>query len=142
MADGGSSMDPFWWWRLWFGAFGLAPQQLTQSILPGWSLININETNSSAPETEYRIVAGDSYGRQLGRLLDAVSALIDERGKTAPPRDAFVQLADLKKRIDATKQAAAVGRLQRIRDELALLKKQNAEEYQAQIGAIRALIDG
>jgi hypothetical protein len=140
MADGFGGIDPFWWLRPWSGAFGLAPQDLTQSILPGWSFININETNSGAPDTERRILASDSYGRQLGRLLDAVAALIDERPADARPEPAFTQLAELKERIDGIKADGVSARLQRLVDDLRLLKARDKDAYEAHIQAIQKLI--
>jgi hypothetical protein len=68
-----------WWSRLWREMYvqaipvpSLAPQVLTQPILPGWlagNNINVTEENSSSPETEREIVAKYSYGRQLGRVI-------------------------------------------------------------------------
>src|SRR5512145_2677242 len=73
--------SPLWsWWPLWGGwpwrsfaqpvaAPSVAPDSLTQPILPGWTfgnVITVTERNSSAPETERAIVAEESYGRQLG----------------------------------------------------------------------------
>ena len=54
----------------------MAPGTLNQSILPGWSFMTVNETNSSDPATEQRIVAGNSYGRQIGRMMDVVEELV------------------------------------------------------------------
>lgn len=65
----------------------LAPQMLSQPILPGWTFadtVNVTEENSASPETERQIVSRYSYGRQLGRVLDAVNGLIAERPDTAP----------------------------------------------------------
>src|SRR5918993_3209381 len=61
------------WARLCFPWAWLAPSQLSQPINPGWSFGNliVNESNSSAPSTELAIVAEESYGRQMGKLLDA-----------------------------------------------------------------------
>ena len=58
----------------------LAPQVLTQPILPGWlfaNSINVTEENSASPGTEQAIVAKYSYGRQLGRIVDVLGELID-----------------------------------------------------------------
>jgi hypothetical protein len=51
------------------------------SVNPGWTFGNliVNDQNSSAPDTEQDIVAADSYGRQLGRVIDALVELIEER---------------------------------------------------------------
>lgn len=60
------------------GAIGsLAPEQLIQPINPGWVFGNVSITtrNSGDPETERRITEAVSYGRQLGRLMDALAVL-------------------------------------------------------------------
>jgi hypothetical protein len=132
--------DLFSWLRAWQTAVFSAPQQLYQPILPGWSLINVNETNSSAPDTEARIVAKDSYGRQLGHILDAVSALISERPEHLLPVDAFERLKELKSRIDTTKKDAAIARLNRVRNDLLLLKEKDHDEYERQIAALKAAL--
>ena len=59
------------------------PDELSQSILPGWSFgpsLTINEANSSSPRTEAAIVETHSYGRQFGQLADALEAVIEEVG--------------------------------------------------------------
>src|SRR5688572_2432578 len=60
------------WTRLCFPWVWLAPSQLSQPINQGWSFGNVivNESNSSAPSTELAIVAEESYGRQIGKLLE------------------------------------------------------------------------
>ena len=65
--------DPAAWMRSWTQAF--APQNLVQPILPGWTL-NVNAFNSSAPQTEAEVLQKHSYGRQLGRIADALAVLI------------------------------------------------------------------
>jgi hypothetical protein len=130
----------FSWLRAWQTALFAAPQQLYQPILPGWSLMTVNETNSSAPDTEARIVARDSYGRQLGHILDALSVLISERPKHLPPVDAFERLEELKRRIDTAKKDAAIARLNRVRNDLLLLKEKDHDEYERQIAALKAAL--
>lgn len=134
----GGGDDMFGWLRPW-SLF--APQQLTQAILPNWALISVNESNSSAPETERRIVAQDSYGRQIGRLMDAVEALIAERKQDAPAVTAFAELAELKDRIDKVKREGAAERLDRIRQDLTMLKYDDPAEYKRQAEKLRALLD-
>jgi hypothetical protein len=138
--DASTGDDPFWWMRSWLAAPFTVPQQLSQPILPGWSFINVNETNSSAPDTELRILAGDSYGRQLGRILDAVCALVAERPPSAPQHKAFAELAVLAERIEDTKKDAAAARLKRVRDDLNLLKEQDPQEYKMQLTALKAAL--
>lgn len=135
-----ASGDLFSWLRAWHAVLFAAPQQLYQPIFSGWSLLTVNETNSSAPDTEARIVARDSYGRQLGYLLDALSALISERPEHLPSVDAFERLKELRSRIDATKKDAAIARLNRVRNDLLLLKEKDHDEYERQIASLKAAL--
>jgi hypothetical protein len=102
----------------------------------------VNETNSSAPDTEVRIAARDSYGRQLGQMLDAPVALISERPEDSPPVAAFQKLEKLKNRIDATKDEAATSRLNRICDDLLLPKEEKPNEYDRHVASLEALLTG
>jgi hypothetical protein len=112
---------------------GQAPNSLSQPILPGWTFGNsiiVNETNSTSPETERQIVAQDSYGRQLGRVMDAVAALIRERPPGSPPVQALDDLLKLSAKIDAIKEQSLQARAQRLAGELALLKRDHREQFQ------------
>ena len=82
--------SPFLWplaaARSWSSLMNLAPQFLSQPINPGWTLgsvINITENNSSAPDTEREVLSHHSYGRQLGRIIDALgyssAKVVEER---------------------------------------------------------------
>jgi hypothetical protein len=53
-----------------------------QPINPDWNFGNINITyeNSANPAVERWIVGKVSYGRQLGRMMEAVAALIERTG--------------------------------------------------------------
>ena len=94
-------------------SLNLAPEQLWQAINP-WSfhqqgarfgLINIDLGATSSPETEQRILDEvGSYGRQLGRIGDALEVLLDHvrlDGLDARERDAIAilrgQLAEVRK---------------------------------------------
>lgn len=118
----------------------LAPWQFAQSILSGSTFGNVivNEQNSRAPDTERRIVQHASYGRQLGRLTDAVCELIAERD--GGPKPAFTALETLEAEIKAIKVAAAKSRLEGIRQDLDLLRSSDAAAYAAEIAALKALI--
>ena len=59
------------------------PGTLVQPILPGWTL-NLNSNNSTAPRTEVDIVAKHSYGRQIGRISDALRVLLLEQHSSLP----------------------------------------------------------
>ena len=86
--------------RSWTGMM-LAPQKLMQSFNNGWSFANltINSMNSSAPDTEQAIVAVESYGRQIGKLLDAVDLLVKQQSDWRE-HAAFSEVDALKRRID------------------------------------------
>ncbi|WP_029622598.1 hypothetical protein [Sphingomonas elodea] len=131
-------------WRPWINA-AFAPQKLWQSINPGWTFgnITINEQNSSAPQTEQRILSQESYGRQIGKLLDAVAVLV-ERQPDHAENPAFAAIADLAARIDRIKHEAAADRIEGLRHDLALLRASDRPEDQAafaaSIEALRALL--
>jgi hypothetical protein len=62
----------------------LAPRQLSQTINPwSWtfgdiSLFTVNLGQSAAPDVESRVLTEvGSYGRQIGRLGDALEVLLD-----------------------------------------------------------------
>lgn len=131
-------------WRPWTMA-ALAPQELWQSINSGWSFgnVTINEQNSSAPQTEQAILAHESYGRQIGKLLDAVNELV----KAQPDREeneAYLEVAGLKARIDRLKREAAVKRIDQLRRDLELLQASDHPEdqaiYRKNIQALRSLV--
>ena len=77
-------------------------------------MINITEQNSSAPDTEREIVAAQSYGRQLGRVMDALAVLIAGLPKEKQDATAFEEFAKIRREIDDIKAQAAVQRLDRI----------------------------
>ena len=122
-------MDYFPWLSWW----NLAPQQLTQPIQPGWSfgnIVTVNQKNSRSPDTEHQIVAEHSYGRQLGRLMDAVAALIAERPANAPERKAFDELFALRQSIEAIKSHSEALRLMRLEEDLEDLRQRSPQDYQ------------
>ena len=137
----------FWagMWRPWLTA-SLAPKELWQSINSGWSFgnVTINEQNSSAPQTEQAILAQESYGRQIGKLLDAVSELIKEHPESADNK-AYGEVAALKARIDRLKHETAVSRIDQLRRDLDLLRTSDRPEdratYRENLEALRALVE-
>ena len=130
-------------WRLLLQAtqaLALAPQTLTQPINPGWTfgnLIQVTEQNSSAPDTESQIVSRHSYGRQIGRLMDAVDLLL-ERADDAARNDVRARAFEaLQGDVQAIKRAQAVARLRRLRDELVELRREHPDAWRE----LRALLD-
>ena len=73
----------------------LAPSRLTQSILPGWNfagarfgLFNIDLGQSGDPALEREMLDKvGSYGRQIGRIGDALAVLIKHRDGSALSKD-------------------------------------------------------
>ncbi|WP_188568416.1 hypothetical protein [Undibacterium terreum] len=110
---------------------------LNQPILPLTfsNVYNVTEQNSSAPDVEGKILAKDSYGRQLGTLMDAVTVLIEREqlpGRAAISKDdkeKLKKLLALQKKIEATKLEAITDRLGRIKADLLTLKRKDRTSY-------------
>jgi hypothetical protein len=127
-----------WGWR-WPN---LAPQQLAQPINPGWSFGNliVNTSNSSAPEVEQEVLSHHSYGRQIGRLTDAVQALADALAKADPALNEDRRLRDFRELaadVQRIKAQGAQERLQRLRMELQALKRSDPQAWKQLIGSLR-----
>jgi hypothetical protein len=124
--------------------FFAAPRNFVQPILPGWFGIvtNITEQNSSAPETEREIVAAQSYGRQLGRVMDALAVVIADLPEEQQDASAFEEFAKLRREIDDIKAQAAARRLDRIAADLAPLKATKPEEYERLAATLRKALEG
>jgi hypothetical protein len=137
--------------NLWFSAylaamtraassFYAAPRHLDQSILP-WTFagIVVNETNSSAPAVEGAIVAKESYGRQLGRISDALEAIIsrlpDEEKASKPVAD-FLKM---KSKIDHIKAESDRVNAERIVEDLLRLKERDRASFDACLKRIAML---
>lgn len=137
-----ASFDPFSSLVHNWTTMALAPQKLWQSINSGWSFGNIivNENNSSAPQTEQAIVAQESYGRQIGKLLDAVDTLA-RRQPDWPDTEQLKAAIDLKIRVDGVKLAMAQRRIDQLRGDLELLRAAGpADQYDASVAALRRLL--
>ncbi len=117
------------------------PQSFSQPILPGWTFGNIivNENNSSAPATELAIVAEESYGRQIGKLLDAVAALIEKPGG-AKPTKAFADLINLQKKVEKIKVESARRSVEQIARDLQRLNDNDLPAYNEEVAALRRLL--
>jgi hypothetical protein len=135
-----AGIDPATWMASWWRGLGLAPENLTQPILPGWA-ITINGINSSAPQTEVEVLQHHSYGRQLGRMADALQALIEERGREASSDQRLEEFAKMKQEIDEIKLDAAATRIDRVRADLAALEAARPAEYRRLRDALRRVLD-
>jgi hypothetical protein len=138
-SDHNASKTPMWDWPSWMKGsvpnpldVFAAPQNLVQPILPGWTVggvVNVTEQNSAAPDTEREIVAKQSYGRQLGRIIDALVVLVAEQEKKGRSTEAFDRFMKLDREINAIKTRAAASRLDRVIADLAMLKEKEPEQY-------------
>jgi len=122
-----AAFDPVSWMKQWAAAMKLAPSTLVQPILPGWTF-NVNSFNSSAPQTEADVLEQHSYGRQLGRISDALAELVKGRpdnGEGEP----FKKFLEMKKQIDAIKAGNAEARVKRLLKDLDVLKVLDREAH-------------
>ena len=142
-----TSAWPAWPWPSFF----FDPRAQTSSvdfdqpINPGWTfgnLISVTEQNSSAPDTECEIVATESYGRQLGRVIDALVELIAERPKPTQQKPAIKELVALRDKIEKIKSRSAAHRLDRVAADLTALRTGDNPEYRRVVQKLReALAD-
>jgi len=137
-ADFGAARNGWWNWTApawpWPQA---APQSLVQPINPGWSLVSITNNNSSAPTIERDVLQQHSYGRQIGRLMDALSVLVDRLpagAKDDPRIEDFLALA---KEVAQIKKNARLPRLERLQKDIEVLRQEDPKAY-AQLKAILA----
>ena len=117
----------------------LAPQTLTQPINPGWTfgnLIQVTEANSTAPDTEQEIVRHHSYGRQIGRVMDAVDLLLEKADAKTRADARAKDFEQLQRDVQTIKRAQTAARLRRLRDELLSLKRDHPNEWRE----LRALL--
>ena len=140
--------DPAEWLRSWSEAMRSAPQAIPRSFLqainPGWNFgptFTLNSGNSSAPQTEVEVLQRHSYGRQLGRISEALELLIDERARTSPKDKRVDDFLKMKAEIDEVKLDAAAVRVDGLRSDLAALKKSRPAEYKKLKDALRKALD-
>ena len=134
------------WSRLWHEMYAqvnpfisLAPQVLTQPVLPGWMFansINVTEQNSASPATERDIVAKYSYGRQLGRIIDVLGELIDKWPGGAPDSPPVREFAKLRGDIEEIKTNQIVHAI----SDLAEMKERNPDEYERLAPKLREIL--
>ena len=135
-----AGIDPARWMASWWRGLGRAPEHQGQPLRPRGAL-TINGHHSPAPQTEMEILQHHSYGRQLGRMADALQALIEERGEEAPTDQRFEEFVTMKRQIDDLKLDAAATRLDRVRADLAALKAARPAEYRRLRDDLQRLLD-
>jgi hypothetical protein len=117
-----------------------SPLTWNEPILPGWT-INIDSNNSSSPAMERDILQMASYGKQLGRLSDAVAALVALRPEAERAEAPFKPFTDLQHDIARVKLRGIERRVARMAADLAQLKTSKHPKYaelSAQLGAVIA----
>ncbi|WP_280155240.1 hypothetical protein [Piscinibacter sp. XHJ-5] len=109
--------------------FPWAPQALDQRFNNGWTFGNVNVTlaNSRAPEVEREVVSRHSYGRQIGRLMDAVVRIAAKTGTQDDPQ--VKPLIELARQIEDIKAKARQDRAKDLLDELKLLKRTDPKAW-------------
>ncbi|HKW83893.1 MAG TPA: hypothetical protein VJN68_09075, partial [Burkholderiaceae bacterium] len=103
--------------------FPWLPGSVDERFNNGWTFGNVyvTQANSASPEAEREIVGRFSYGRQLGRLTDAVVALAEASGLDGDKK--IKPLVEMAGQIDAMKKRAKQHRRAQLLDELKALKR-------------------
>jgi hypothetical protein len=133
----GNDVANLWFWGYLAAAtraatsFYFAPRNLKQPILP-WTFagIVVNETNSTDPAAERAIVTKESYGRQLGRISDALAALISHLPDDEKSKKPIADFLNVKARIDGIKLESESVHADRILEELKRLKERDGASFQ------------
>jgi hypothetical protein len=133
---------------------------VTQWIRTSWikslsdqtGFININNVRAGDPELERRIIEDvASYGRQLGRMMEALDVVIghlrlaESKDLTADERRALQDFSDLVRQVRALKGDTSPPRLtaaelDRMLDDLQALKHQDLPAYQRIVARLRDVI--
>lgn len=122
-------------------AFYGAPRHLQQSILP-WTFAGlvVNEENSNNPAVERAIVKHESYGKQLGRISDALEVLIKASG--IEHDDAIDEFLELKARIDVIKHNTENTRFEAVIADLKRLRAKDPARFKDCLDRVAALGHG
>src|SRR6188472_1839726 len=149
-------LNPGALWEAWLRALGWrAPlsgdvtQAIDTSLIRSFGeqlgFININTTGAGDAQLERRIVEQvASYGRQLGRVLDAVDVLIRHRiAGELPPEDrrALERLQSLRSEIMAAKERVALERVDRLIADIHALR-QDPQGNHAALQRVREALQG
>jgi hypothetical protein len=125
-------------WAAWLRPWGIhAPlsgdvtqdieTSLVRSLSDQLGLVNISLTGAGDPALERRIVEDvASYGRQLGRVLDALDVLIRHASPAEYPPDdrrALDALRSLREEVEGVKRRAASAELDRLVDGVRALRR-------------------
>ncbi|WP_233872736.1 hypothetical protein [Paraburkholderia adhaesiva] len=123
-----------------FFPFIAAPQSLNEPILP-WTFagVVVNNENSGDPATEQAVVNSDSYGRQLGRISDALEVLISTLTDEEKNDKRISDFVEMKAKIDEIKGDRATARFNKVVSDLEDLRERNKGEFDKRVNRIDAL---
>ena len=116
-----------------------SPLTYNEPILPGWT-INIDSNNSSSPAMERDILQQASYGKQLGRLGDAVAGLVAALPTAQQAKAPYKPFLDLQKEIATVKLRGLDRRVARMSADLETLKVSNQAKFEELSALLRAAI--
>jgi hypothetical protein len=135
--SGAAGTGGTWWgWPLQaWSSPSFAPRELTQPINSGWSLLNVTYNNSSAPAIERDVLQQHSYGRQIGRLMDALSVLVERLPASAKDDQRIEDFLALVQDVARIKENARLPRLERLQKDIEALRQEDPKAY-AQLKAI------
>jgi hypothetical protein len=91
--------------------------------------------NSSAPAIERDVLQQHSYGRQIGRLMDALSVLVERLPASAKDDQRIEDFVALAKEVAQIKENARLPRLERLRKDIEALRQEDPKAY-AQLKAL------
>jgi uncharacterized lipoprotein YmbA len=123
-----TGFDPAALMKQWMAAWKLAPDHLDQPILPWTWAVTVNNNNSGSPATEAEIVGRYSYGRQLGRISEALACLLEERGDE-PPDGRVREFLEMVRGIEEVKKQGAVDRAEQLRRDLVAVRDADPARY-------------
>lgn len=122
----------------WFPWLPAMPSAVDERFNNGWTFGNVYVTtaNSASPQAERDIVSRYSYGRQLGRLSDAVLALAQRAGALRDPQ--VKPLVEMAREIGELKREAEQRRDAALLDELRALKRRDPGAWAALVKSVDA----
>jgi hypothetical protein len=129
---------PFDFLQAWTGLLHGSMSAFNQPILPGWTF-NIDSNNSSSPRTEADVVSQFSYGKQLGKISDALAWIIARRDDAASSA-VLSEFTTMKNEIDLVKLRSAQRRLEQVARDLATLKQEDPREFKRVASVLRNAI--
>jgi hypothetical protein len=123
-----------------------------KSLSDQTGFININNVRAGDPEVERRIIEDvASYGRQLGRIMEALDVVIghlrlgEGKGLTADERRTLQDFSDLVRQVQVLKGGTSPPRLtlaelDRMLDDLQALKHRDPPTYQRMAARLREVV--